>query len=1149
MSDTLAAREFILDFLYKELVGPFPGHPSIQLNGEEVLRPQDPPRNRYGAGVLFPSRVETLRQEETDEDHAVLAEADSPESDNILESSIDTEAPVEQESMDGNPQRTDTETEADLTAANQYLPSAMGISALVEVPEKLNIRVTVGIYVSEDSQTSAVGAENTGNQVPRSWLRQQVDRIVELSSAEILGDGSATIRIEKSILEEDGHSTLALHAVSRPYPQSGGPTEARLITFTLINRKQSTNRTPNSADCYFQCGFSVSDPQGLNCFLSYPERPYDSDDPEELSLQLLYLHRRTYAVGHGCAAEWDEPDGHCTKTIRTEVLPTYEVKPILPTRITGLRLQMNSLSSDESGAASVPCLALTEEYERWIERKEMEIASRTDLSPELEETAWRHMARCRECLRRMRDGVLLLDQDPMVGLAFRLMNETMLMQQIHYRIASENVRAWVSKGGSLELETPFQPPSYDDPTREWRPFQLAFILMNLNSIAKPDSPERDVVDVIWFPTGGGKTEAYLGLAAFSMFLRRLRNPQDAGTAILMRYTLRLLTTQQFQRAASMVCAAEYIRRREEDSLGAERFSIGLWVGGDVTPNREADGVSVFNALQSQPGSTANKFILLSCPWCGAGMGPQSQNQSTRCKGYRRLASPARVRYVCDDPVCEFNSGEGLPLAVIDEHIYTAPPTLLIGTVDKFAMLVFRPEARGLFGIGTQFSPPDLIIQDELHLISGPLGSMVGHYETVIDALSVNELAGGIRVRAKIIGSTATISRAENQVKALYGRSSFLFPPQALRAGDSFFAEEREDEAGRTYVGIFATALPSHVTAQVRTMSALLQAPKLFGSSNPDAIDPYWTLMGYFNSLRELGHARTLIRADIREYLNAMWDRLGLRLDVAKSQTIDPRRFINRDEELASRVQSSSIPAILQRLFEQYDGTASSDAVDVCFATNMIQVGLDIPRLSLMTIVGQPKTTAEYIQASSRIGRDLSRPGIVVTNYNPFKPRDRSHYEHFRSYHQSLYQYVEPTSVTPFAVPVRERALHALVVILARFWGDPGLRARPNDPPAPPLVERIKHAIQERVQVADPEEWDETEVMIDWIIEKWSVSPPTRYGGFGALTEEIPLLYVAGGQQHPLWEDWPFPTPTSMRNVDAAASARLLLGGYQPASAT
>ena len=501
--------------------------------------------------------------------------------------------------------------------------------------------------------------------------------------------------------------------------------------------------------------------------------------------------------------------------------------------------------------------------------------------------------------------------------------------------------------------------------------------MNLRGLADPACSERDIVDVIWFPTGGGKTEAYLGLSAFSIFLRRLRNPDHAGTSILMRYTLRLLTTQQFQRAASLICACEIIRRREVENLGTERFCIGLWVGGEVTPNTEENAVKTLRKLQNKRG--VNKFIMLSCPWCGAAMGPQQMGRSIRVKGYRKLARPNRVRHICEDTDCEFASGDGLPLAVIDEQIYSSPPTLLIGTVDKFAMLAFQPPARHLFGIDTPYPPPELIIQDELHLISGPLGSMVGHYETAVHALCIGDKEGQ-RIKPKIIASTATISRAESQVKGLYGRSAFLFPPQALKAGDSFFAEEREDQVGRVYVGVFATALASHVTAQIRTMGALLQAPKLFNSDNPEMVDPYWTMMGYFSSLRELGHAATLIRADIREFLNAMWDRLGLRLDVSKPDSLSTRRFINKDVELTSRVQSNDIPVILQQLFNKYDGSPNSDVIDVCFATNMIQVGLDIPRLSLMTIVGQPKTTSEYIQASSRIGRDITRPGIVVTNY-------------------------------------------------------------------------------------------------------------------------------------------------------------------------
>ena len=1138
MSETVKARDFIVDFLRRELIGPSPGHPAVQIDGEEILRPQDPPRQRYGAGILFPMRAHVISQDETTEGEDITGEAESPEQDEILagQEGAETE-PVEISPGDNPP-----ETDRDVTLANEFLPSAMGLTALVEVPQRLSVDVSAGVYQHEELKWETRTDKEGREYFPKAWWRRPIACSIDLASDELLGSGP--VIVEKPVLEENGEPALVLHVVSRPHAQSRQPGSARLITFTLVNRRLRECKAPDNSDCFFQCGFSVRDADGEAPFLSYPERSRDPEDPEELSLQLLYLHRQTFAIGHGCAPEWSEPGNGRAERIRTEVLPTYDLKPVLPTQVEGLELRMNELASNEADTASLLCGRLADEYEDWISEREREIDENSDLSPALKVTAQTHMGNCRECLRRMREGILLLQQHSHVARAFRLMNEAMLMQQIHYAISSQSTRSWVSTADGLAIEKPFDRPSYDDPERMWRPFQLAFILMNLTAIADPACPERDLVDVIWFPTGGGKTEAYLGLSAFTMFLRRLRNPDHAGTTILMRYTLRLLTTQQFQRAASLMCACEIIRRRELQTLGEERFSIGLWVGGEVSPNTEESAIRALRQLQSRRG--VNKFIMLSCPWCGAAMGPQQVGRSTRCKGYRKLAHPARVRLICEDPDCDFNSGDGLPLAVIDEQIYKSPPTLLIGTVDKFAMLAFQPSARRMFGIDTAWPPPELIIQDELHLISGPLGSMVGHYETVVDALCVDERADA-RIRAKVIASTATIARAESQVKGLYGRPAFLFPPQALKAGDSFFAEEREDKVGRLYVGVFATALPSHVTAQVRTMGALLQAPKLFAPSAPDVIDPYWTMMGYFNSLRELGHAATLIRADIREFLNAMWDRLGLRLDVARAAAIDPRRFINRDVELTSRVQSSEIPGILQQLFAAYDGSTPSEAIDACFATAMIQVGLDVPRLSLMTIVGQPKMTSEYIQASSRVGRDIERPGIVVTNYNPFKPRDRSHYEHFRSYHHGIYQHVEPTSVTPFAVPVRERALHALIIILSRFWGDEDLRARPSNPPDPGVVRRIKETIRQRVTTADPDEWKGTENLIDAIVRKWTDAPPPRYGGFGPPSEEMPLMYPAGSQLHPLWHDWPFPTPTSMRNVDADCAARPLVGGYGEAA--
>jgi hypothetical protein len=553
----------------------------------------------------------------------------------------------------------------------------------------------------------------------------------------------------------------------------------------------------------------------------------------------------------------------------------------------------------------------------------------------------------------------------------------------------------------------------------------------------------------------------------------------------------------------------------------------------VTPNDRQDAVSALARLYQSPNE--NRFVVLACPWCGAAMGPVKAGSSWKVTGYRKLSKPSRVVFRCEDSDCPFSTDAGLPLAVVDEDIYEQPPTLVIGTVDKFAMLPWRPEARSLFGLNDDYSAPELIIQDELHLISGPLGSMVAHYETAIEALC---RAGDSSSGPKIVASTATISRANEQILALYnGRQGSLFPPQGLEVGDSFFARESASKPGRCYVGVFASALPSHVTAQIRVISALLQSVKSIPVEDKQLLDPFWTLMIYFNSIRELGHAATLIRADIREYMNAMWDRQGLKKDVG-AEALKERRFINRDLELTSRIQSNRIPEILQELFNALGPKEDFSVVDVCLATNMIQVGLDVPRLSLMAIVGQPKTTAEYIQASSRVGR--KEPGAVVTIYNPARPRDRSHYEHFRAYHQSIYRFVEPTSVTPFASPVVERALHAVVIALARMLGGDALSQRPdNPPPSDELVQRLKSIIQDRVCNVDEEQLDGVLERLNFIISEWRRVPPSKYGGFAPPDPEEPLMFPSGSERHPRWSTRPLPTPSSMRNVDATCDLGVL----------
>jgi hypothetical protein len=1134
MSNNAQVRSNIAGFLRRELIGPDPRPEHAQLNdGEEILRPQDPPRLRYSAGVLFPGTARVELQDNASPDEVESAISGPPEGPDEEESN---DAPSSGVSADA-----DSTTEHEVNRANEFLPSAMGLTALVRLPRRLKVTVRAGRY-ERKAQTELGKPDKEGNWQLHHWRKAVTPEAVEIDCTNLTPAKPLTKEFPLEISSPD--LKLSVHIYSRPYAHAEDATKDRIVTFTLLNRTQMSGNSPKDSECFFQCEFAVEDAAGGSCFLEYPEREGLEDDLEDQSLRLLYRHRKTFAVGHGCAAQWPEIEAPTVNQIKTDALPTYEIKPILPREIAGLELSMRQLSDKDSPAVAQICRQLAEEYKQWIEQQNA-IVQAADFPAEYRPAALKHLEVCRQCHRRIIDGIELLETDADTRLAFAWMNKAMLEQQLHYDLAANQRRTWVANAGVLSLEKSYVPPNAENPPKGkglWRPFQLAFILMNLRSIAQRESPERNIVDLIWFPTGGGKTEAYLGLTAFTIFRRRLLNVHDSGTTVLMRYTLRLLTTQQFQRAASLICACELTRRNNETRLGKIRISIGLWVGQSVTPNKNAEAVSALNALLKN--GKPNPFIILTCPWCGVEMGAVELGNSYRGKGYRKDGN--QVVFRCEDPQCDFRDSHGLPLLVVDEAIYEERPTLLIGTVDKFAMLPWNPDARRLFGLDNLMpvSPPDLIIQDELHLISGALGSMVGMYEGAIDALCRHE-HNGKRLPAKIVASTATICRAPQQVHSLYARDVFLFPPQGLRAGDSFFAEEVKEREGRLYVGVFGSALSSHVTAQVRVMSALLQAVKCVPAPSPEALNPYWTLMAYFNSLRELGHAATLIRADIREHLNAVWDRLNIRKPAKDSNKPDLRRFINRDLELTSRIQSSEITNVLQQLFNPYPGTDDRRPVDVCLATNMIQVGLDVPRLGLMTVVGQPKTTSEYIQATSRVGRDAKGPGLVVTVFNPGKPRDRSHFEHFRSYHQSIYRWVEPTSVTPFAVPVRERALHAQLVTLARYWGDKAMREIPNPPPDDPLFKRIRDILIQRIQQVDSGESAAADLMLTELIERWRRIQPPIYGHFGSPPQETPLMYPSGTEPRVIWANRSKATPSSMRNVDSGCDAEVISQFQQP----
>ena len=1117
-------REQIIDIVTREFIGPDPiNKPGmIQDNGEEILS-SDPPRIRYAAGILFPQKV-SIDSNTADENSEVI-ENDTLEV-----------ATGEEHERRGGTREYLADAEELINLSNAYQQSAISMTAAVFDGDTVVVNVSVGMYSSIKVADPETGIEHVKYlRTPLNWNNGETP--IELPNE--------TTGIKKYRVMHGDQETRLVFAITYRYKYDG----YSLYTFTLQN-DLICETSIRDEDCYFQVQFDLMSEQG---FSPMPETEKLTNDNDYLSNQMLYRNIKTYAIGHGCAAKWDENE-FPVKKLSTSIFPMYEIKPIVPSKIDGVSLEMYKMSDLGSKEETISELsAMCEKYAAWINGLSERVSTINDRG-----TAARHIENCRRCLKRMEEGVELLKNDADILLAFQLMNRAMLLQQLHYNLP---LQKWVYEdGNTIHLENPVavlptvsnQETWYGDKSRygKWRPFQLAFVLMNLKSMARRNCGDRSIVDLIWFPTGGGKTEAYLGLSAYTIFIRRIKDKSNAGTAILMRYTLRLLTSQQYERAAAMICACDVIRKEFEDKLGKDRISIGLWVGDATTPNTMKKAVDAYKKIYRDGSVSENSpIVILKCPWCGAQMGVVRTGKTYKIPGYKRVPDGRKEKIIlqCENREhgCEFAKiGFELPLQIVDDDIYANPPTLLLGTVDKFAMLPYRPEAQTLFGIknGSRVTAPDLIIQDELHLISGPLGSMVGHYETMINELCAYE-KDGVRIQPKIIASTATISRAGEQCKALYGCSTedvMQFPPPGLEAGNSFFAEEDREAVGRMYVGVFASASSSIATTTIRLYATLLYAAKAISVNNESDRDGYWTNVGYFNSIRELGQTETWIKADIDEYLHVIYKR---RYEDKEEGYKENRRYIYKDEELTSRVSSDKIPFSLQNLSYEYPMSAEDKRpVDICLATNMISVGVDVPRLGLMTVSGQPKTTSEYIQATSRVGRNKKAPGLVFTIYNPGKPRDRSHYEHFETYHSRVYCNVEPTSVTPFSAQLRERALHAIVFGLLRLRGDSSLNDDPPKLPSFGEIEEIKDIITERIEAVDADELEKTLEHVDSIIEKWEIQEPGKYQDFAA-GDVLPLMFPAGTMRNAAWGKRGFPTPTSMRNVDASCEAMVLENGY------
>ncbi len=882
--------------------------------------------------------------------------------------------------------------------------------------------------------------------------------------------------------------------------------EGLVMTIALCNTNSaSSSQRDDYAACYYQVGFRVSSSLGL--IPPVWNQAGESSSEEEDSKNLIYRGLRNYAIGHGCATSWDQDVQ--VKWAMTQVMPTSDTHPMkaVHSLMDDVVLSIENFGKTNSWDTTLEAMqTLCDKYALWIDQTREKASA---LSKQYESAAQRNLEQCELCLDRVKDGITLLDSNEIAKRAFVMANEAMYDQFLHYSVVSG------------ERKSPDEPIGY---TRSWRPFQLAFILMNIRSIIDESCTDRGIVDLIWFPTGGGKTEAYLGLTAFTLIWERLSQTTSEGVTVFMRYTLRLLTSQQFDRASSLICALESMRRRLPDLLGQREFRIGLWVGGDASPNtREKAAKSRLRYVDKNEGG--NPFPVRKCPWCGSSL------EENKRAAYRRDRRTRKVLFICPNGDCEFSRGEGLPLDVVDEEVYAKPPSLLVGTIDKFAMLPYRREAFPMFGIidGERRLPPKLIIQDELHLISGPLGSMAGHYETLISSLCEREVNGEI-ILPKIVASTATVSRAKEQCNQLYAcgeENVFQFPPSGIDYDDSFFSVEDKEARGRRYVGVFIPTLNAAST-NIRLYADLLWEPATWKDVSDEQKDPYWTTVGYYGTTRELGQAVTWMGGDIPERL---WEHRR-RTERAGDDTV---RYINIAKELTGRKDADEVRKGLDSLSISYP---SRNAVDLCFATNMISVGLDVGRLGLMVVEGQPKTTAEYIQATSRVGRGKAK-GIVFVVYSTTKPRDRSHYENFAMYHQSFYQNVEPSSVTAFCRQVRDRALFGTLVGIYRSVDDDDSEAFRY--PEETAYKLAAKAIRKRVEEVDPHELQGTVSDLDEIYDYWKASDYDRW--FELKPENFdsptPLMHPTGAESSDAWSGGTFEVPTSMRSVDAQCKVRIV----------
>lgn len=1120
MKERTKIRQILVDELEADIVGPRCETEILKIN----------PKNEYLSGVLFPGGWE-----------------------------LDEEDKV----------RDETETDGDdvshyVLQDNLFKPSSFGLTCRVVLDAKnISVKISYGRY-------TALKNKDTGfQQWERTPKSEKFTIKINDEEDEIPFTTNSKFVIRYSTIRKNDHVILSVY---------------------VVNKVKITQNTP-FMDIIFQPKIILESEDGNHIFVedALASKELNSTD----GLDELFRDKISFGKGHLCAVTWDDIniEGRQASKISTTFTPIQNIERItpdvLPNSLDCMDMVKIAKCSSKSDLGQI-LNEIVSKYVAWIDETETHLKDGMD-----NDIIARNIKECRHAADRIHLGIQVLTEDDNAFEAFKFANMAIAWQQTMSKWAKKN-----AAGNEVVGHAPLEP----DSKNRWRLFQIAFILLNIESIANPLSKDRETVDLLWFPTGGGKTEAYLGLVAFVISYRRLRgkNTESIGTSVLMRYTLRLLTIQQFQRAAALMCACEKIRRSNDSKWGKIPFQVGLWVGSKVTPNKRR---SAMNAKYNLQGSdltqirTDNPYILINCPWCGKKLRPANGEVS---------GEPVQWRLFCGRNECMFakhndtNKDGSLPIVLVDEDVYSRCPSMIISTVDKFAQISWKQECRSIFGrvrkyckycgfynadsakishkhsdnnspSDVRIPPPELIIQDELHLISGALGSMASIYETAIEHLCTRE-----GIKPKVIASTATIRAAPEQIRSLFNRrNTKVFPPQVRKFGNTFFSNtQSEFGEDRMYVGVLGTG-KSGVNVLTRVSAVILRRIRQLagsGAYSKEDLDPYLSLVSYFNSQKELGVAAMGFKDSVPELISrirvqfegkqettisSQSEEISVQEADKVSQDVEPqngdqsimtavipervykRQFGSLEvEELTSRKSSGEIPEILRRLDKTIQ---DEDVVDALLATNMLSVGVDIPRLSTMIVAGQPKSHSEYIQATGRIGR--KSPGLIITVYSYTKPRDLSHYENFKIYHSTFFKNVETVSITPFTTRTRDIALFGVFVGMLRMRclalaGDSDASSfDPKDRDIQTAIEEVKTILDDRVSEIDPPEHSNTMKDVDKLIKRWVYYRRThgdrlRYSQIHedaakALKESYYMLLKSNpASDHQLiW------TPTSLRNTE------------------